>query len=133
VAVTLADAVALPFRAGAAAVVMACMVLPDLDHLPGSVREMARVLRPGGRRAALPKERRYVDRAESEGVSMTFVSAHRPLSAYAVALAQAGLVNPISFHSANGGAPIPSRLYVINGRRLRRRTDVDPRPLAATE
>lgn len=36
-------------------------------------------------------ERRYEDHAERDGVTMTFVSAHRPLSAHVSALGGAGL------------------------------------------
>jgi protein-L-isoaspartate O-methyltransferase len=36
-------------------------------------------------------ERRTVDREQRDGLSMTFVSDHRPLSAYVAALADAGL------------------------------------------
>jgi SAM-dependent methyltransferase len=45
----LGDAAHLPFADGSAALVVACMVLQDLDDLDGSIREVARVLAPGGR------------------------------------------------------------------------------------
>ena len=44
----LADAAALPFRDAAFEMVVAYNSLMDVDDLPGSVREAARVLRPGG-------------------------------------------------------------------------------------
>jgi SAM-dependent methyltransferase len=114
----LADAVALPLASASAGLVVACMVLQDLDDLRASVGEIARVLRPGGclcfaivhpfSSAQDPErfgldgpfvvdhaylaERRYVDSTEKSGVSMTFVSVHRPLSAYIAALHEHGLV-----------------------------------------
>jgi SAM-dependent methyltransferase len=45
----LGDAAHLPFADESAALVVACMVLQDLDDLDGSIREVSRVLAPGGR------------------------------------------------------------------------------------
>jgi SAM-dependent methyltransferase len=115
--VACADAAALPLPDRSVATVVACMCLQDVDDLPGSVREMARVLRPGGcvcialvhpiancspdpstpmddqylvsRPYLLP--RRMEIRIERGGLAMTFVSMHRPLSAYVGAMADAGL------------------------------------------
>jgi SAM-dependent methyltransferase len=107
VAVARGDAAALPFRTGCAALVVACMVFQDVDDLGGTVREVSRVLRPGGhlcfaivhpfgsaqddepRRSGTKAtvsapylaERINVDRIERDGFAMTFVSAHRPLVA----------------------------------------------------
>jgi hypothetical protein len=93
------------------------MVLQDVDDLAGAVSEVGRVLRPGANlcfaivhpfasaqdpstfHSAQPApitapylvERRYEDRTEQDGVGMTFVSAHRPLSAYVGAFGSAGL------------------------------------------
>lgn len=117
VAVARGDAASLPFRTGSAALVVASMVLQDVDDLAGTVREISRVLRPGGhlcfaivhpfgsaqddepRRsggtatvtAPYLAERRYVDRIERDGFAMTFVSVHRPLSTYVKALSDNGL------------------------------------------
>jgi len=43
-----ADAAALPFEDGSADLVIAFMSLMDMDEMPASVRELARVLEPGG-------------------------------------------------------------------------------------
>src|SRR6266511_3959286 len=47
----LADAAALPFPDGHADLVVAFMSLMDVDDMPGSVGELARVVEPGGRLA----------------------------------------------------------------------------------
>ena len=125
------DAAALPFQDGSAGVVMACMVLQDVDDLDRTSTEIARVLRPGGSlclaivhpfasaqdpaafRTGEPLpitapylvERRYRDRAVRDGLSMTFVSDHRPLSRYVGALASAGLA--ITALREFGARPIP--------------------------
>ena len=127
----LADAIALPFASGSAPLVVACMVLQDLDDLRTSVGEIARVLRPEGylcfaivhpfNSAQDPErfgldgpfvveqpylaERRYVDKAGKGGVSMTFVSAHRPLSAYISALHEHGLVVELLEEHGSGLVP----------------------------
>lgn len=112
----LADAVALPIRAGAADLVVACLSLQDVDDLDGAVREAARVLTPAGRLcvaivhplnssgrfsgdgADAPfvvehylEERRYSDAIERDGLAMTFHSMHRPFEAYVGAFERAGL------------------------------------------
>ena len=114
----LADAAALPFPDGAFDCVVAFMSLQDVDDLEGALRESARVLEPGGRLCVAivhpinsagafesddPASRfvidgsyldafRYVQEIERDGMPMTFVSDHRPLQAYANAIAQAGLL-----------------------------------------
>ena len=114
----LADAAALPFPDGAFDCVIAFMSLQDVDDLEGALRESARVLEPGGRLCVAivhpinsagafesddPASRfvidgsyldsfRYVEEIERDGMPMTFVSDHRPLQAYADAIAQAGLL-----------------------------------------
>ena len=114
----LADAAALPFPDGAFDCVVAFMSLQDVDDLEGALRESARVLEPGGRLCVAivhpinsagafesddPASRfvidgsyldafRYVQEIERDGIPMTFVSDHRPLQAYADAIAQAGLL-----------------------------------------
>jgi SAM-dependent methyltransferase len=111
------DATALPLPTASVGLVVACMVFQDVDDLDGAAAEVGRVLRPNGNlcfaivhpfssaqdpvtlRTGRPTpittpylvERRYEDRAERDGVTMTFVSAHRPLSAYVAALGGAGL------------------------------------------
>jgi SAM-dependent methyltransferase len=128
--VLLADAAALPLADQCADLVVACMSLLDVDDFPGTVREIGRVLRPGGRlcaavvhpfasardadslhtptfRVSQPylEERRYVDRIERDGLGMTFVSMHRPLSAYTSALFASGMV--ISGLAEGGGGRVP--------------------------
>jgi SAM-dependent methyltransferase len=125
-----ADAALLPVGDAVAAVVVACMSLHDVDDLPGTLAEAYRVLRPGGQlcfamvhpfaSAQDPStmhtdhptvtepylvERRVVDRIERDGLEMTFVSTHRPLSAYVFALAEAGFV--LSALREFGARPIP--------------------------
>src|SRR5262249_15117367 len=94
------------------------MSLHDIDDMPAAVREIARVLEPGGRfciatvhpinsagrfeteRAAAHFAIKgdylqpflYADTVERDGLSMTFHSRHRPLEAYSVALEDAGFV-----------------------------------------
>jgi SAM-dependent methyltransferase len=115
--VACADAAALPLPDRCVATVAACMCLQDVDDLPGSVGEIARVLRPGGSICialvhplancdADPStpigdeyvvsrpyllSRRMEAHVERDGLAMTFVSMHRPLSAYVAALTAAGL------------------------------------------
>jgi SAM-dependent methyltransferase len=117
VSVVRGDAAAVPLPNDSVGLVVACMVFQDVDDLDGAVSEVGRVLRPGGRlcfaivhpfsSAQDPRnfhtdqlapitapylvERRYEDRAEREGVTMTFISVHRPLSTYVRALGNAGL------------------------------------------
>jgi SAM-dependent methyltransferase len=116
VTVVRGDAAALPLPGAVAGMVVACMVLQDVDDLVTTVGEIGRILRPGGSlcfavvhpfgsaqdhpvsdgapacvSAPYLKERRTVDLEERGGLSMTFVSDHRPLSAYVAALADAGL------------------------------------------
>jgi SAM-dependent methyltransferase len=131
VAVARADAASLPFLDNSVALVVACMVLQDLDDLTGAVREIARVLRPGGclcgaivhpfSSAQNPEhfgsrgpllveepyleERRYIDEVDEDGFSMTFVSVHRPLSAYTGAFHQAGLLIEVITEHGNGAVP----------------------------
>lgn len=104
--VHVADAAALPLQDGSADLVVASMVLLNLDDLAGSLREAARVLEPGGRLCfsivhpfnslkALPsyfEQRAYPETRERGGLRMTFHDTHRPLAAYARALEDAGLL-----------------------------------------
>jgi hypothetical protein len=94
------------------------MSLQDIDDLEGAVAEAGRVIEPGGRfciAIVLPLNSAgmfaggdptspfviegsylggsyYADQIAREGVELTLVSAHRPLEAYANALARAGFV-----------------------------------------
>jgi SAM-dependent methyltransferase len=115
-----ADAAALPLRAGCADLAVAFMVLQDVEDLPGSVAEMARVLSAGGRlclavvhpinsagrfagerdhfdapfviAGSYLEDFRYRDEIERDGLAMEFHSVHRPLEAYFAALERAGFV-----------------------------------------
>jgi SAM-dependent methyltransferase len=90
--------------------VVAFMTLQDMDELEAPVREAARLLAPGGRLclavphpfAEMSRARpgdtdyftahRYVDVLERGGVTMTFESWRRSLSAYTEALTRAGFL-----------------------------------------
>jgi SAM-dependent methyltransferase len=99
------DAADLPFADAAFDLVVASMTLLNFDDMPGAVREVARVLEPGGRFCMslvhpwnslkeLPDyfaERAYGETRERGGLAMTFYDTHRPLEAYARALEAAGL------------------------------------------
>ena len=114
-----ADAVALPFRPESAALAVSFMVLQDVDDLDGALREVARVLRPGGHlcfaiihplascgdfvdddgdesdflvHLTYSETRRFQESIERDGLTMTFHSEHRPLEVYVDALARAGFV-----------------------------------------
>jgi SAM-dependent methyltransferase len=130
-AVAQADATALPLPDRCAALVVASMVLQDLDELDAAIGEAARVLRDRGRfcfaivhpfssaqdvdsfdrdgpamiTESYLAERRYVDRMERDGIGMTFESAHRPLSRYIEALGRAGFV--VDALRESGPRPIP--------------------------
>jgi SAM-dependent methyltransferase len=113
--VLLGDATRLPIRSGSVAVVFACMSLLDIDDAGVALREVRRVLRPGGvlvaaivhpfvsafdpaalqegeHRLAGPylTARRYQDRVSRDGKAMTFTSVHRPLGFYVGQLAELG-------------------------------------------
>jgi SAM-dependent methyltransferase len=115
-----ADAAHLPLAAGCADCVVAHMSLQDVDDPGSTVREVARVLRDGGRlvmavvhplnsagrflgehgdpdRPFVIDEswyvpRRYVDAVERDGLPMTFHSTHRALQDHTEELADAGSV-----------------------------------------
>jgi SAM-dependent methyltransferase len=112
------DATRLPFRDEAFDLVVAYMCLHDIDQMPETVAEVARVLKPGGRlAAAIPhpvntaggfasREEQapfvitgsYLDAhptddvVERDGITLTFHSEHRPLETYGLALEHAGLL-----------------------------------------
>ncbi len=115
--IVVADAAALPLRQNVADLAVAFMSLQDIDDLHGAVRQVARVLEPGGRLCAAIvhplnssgqfedrpdgrfiidgaylRPRRYSDDLRRDGMAMRFVSAHRPLEMYVDALGDAGLL-----------------------------------------
>jgi len=116
--IRLADAAALPLDDATADLAVAFMSLHDIDAMPLAVREIARILEPGGRlcfaivhpiNSAGHFERRdahspfaiegdylrpfrYSDTVERDGLIMTFHSQHRPVAAYFLALEEAGFL-----------------------------------------
>jgi SAM-dependent methyltransferase len=113
-----ADAAHVPFGDASFQLVTAFMSLHDMDDMDGAIRELSRVLVPGGRLCAAIvhplnsagrfeshaddapfvvsqsylEHRPYADTVDRDGLRMTFTSIHRPLAAYVDALAAAGLV-----------------------------------------
>ena len=113
-----ADAAALPLADGIADLAVAFMSMHDIDDLHAAIREVARVLKPGGYLCAAIvhplnsagqfdgddpdadfridgaylRPSQYRDQPSRDGLSMTFVSAHRPLQDYAAALSDAGFL-----------------------------------------
>ncbi|TXL72339.1 class I SAM-dependent methyltransferase [Vineibacter terrae] len=116
--VRIADAAALPLDDASADLAVAFMSLHDIDAMPAVLRDVARVLEPGGRlcfaivhpiNSAGRFERpaadapfviagdylrpfRYADTVERDGLAMTFHSQHRPIEAYFRALEAAGFL-----------------------------------------
>lgn len=114
----LGDAADLPLASETADLLVACMSLMDVDDLAGSVREITRVLVPGGRlcmavvhpinsagaftsdAADSPfvidgsylERRRYSDELTREDLTITFNSLHHSLEGYLRALEDAGLL-----------------------------------------
>jgi SAM-dependent methyltransferase len=100
------DAAAIPLPGGAVDLVVCSMALLNFDDMGAAVREVARVLEPGGRfcfstvhpMTSLKDgddyfaERTYEETRTRGGLTMTFADRHRPLSAYADALEGAGLL-----------------------------------------
>lgn len=128
--VLLADGARLPVADGCAELVLACMSLLDMDDFPGAMREIGRVLRPGGSicvavvhpfnsaqdigtmhspafqvTAPYLEQRRYTDRMERDGLAMTFTSMHRPLSAYTSALFAEGMAITALTEAGDGAVP----------------------------
>jgi SAM-dependent methyltransferase len=114
-----ADAAALPLEDGSADLVVAFMSLMDMDDMPGAVREIGRVLEPGGRLLAavvhpinsagqfVPRDgdddapfviesyleqRRYSELLERQGLEITFESIHFTLEDYSRALEDGGFL-----------------------------------------
>jgi SAM-dependent methyltransferase len=114
----LASGSELPFEDDSADLVIAFMSLQDMDDPEGAVREAWRVLEPGGRfcialvhpinsagtfesdeddaafviRDSYFERRRYVDRLEKDGLTMTFTSDHRPLEDWLRPLIELGFL-----------------------------------------
>ncbi|MCE6999940.1 methyltransferase domain-containing protein [Saccharothrix sp. S26] len=109
-----ADSADLPFPDGGFDLVVAYNVLMDVDDLPGTVREIGRVLEPGGglclsithpitntgsrRDGVFVLDRPYFGRhrfeeeVERDGMRMRFTGWNHPLSAYTAALEDTGLL-----------------------------------------
>jgi SAM-dependent methyltransferase len=114
-----ADAAEQPFEDGAADLAISFMSLMDMDDMAGAVRQLGRVLEPGGRLVAavvhpinsagefVPRKgvddapfviesyldrRPYTDHLERAGLSMTFSSIHYTLEDYSRALEAAGFL-----------------------------------------
>jgi SAM-dependent methyltransferase len=116
--VHVADAARLPFGDGTADLAVAFMSLQDIDDATGAVREIARVLGPGGRlclaivhplnsagtftseepespfviTGSYLDRARYRDTIVRDDMRMVFESAHRPIGWYVDVLADAGLL-----------------------------------------
>ena len=116
--IRLTDAVALPFGDASADLAIAFMSLHDVDSMNCAVREVARILEPGGRfciaivhpvnsaghfettAADAPFTITgnylvafdYADTVVRDGRTMTFHGRHRPLESYFLALEEAGLL-----------------------------------------
>jgi SAM-dependent methyltransferase len=116
--IRLADAAALPLDDASADLAIAFMSLQDVDDMSAAVREIARVLEPGGRfcmaivhpmnsagsfeteaadspfviKGDYLRAFDYADTIERDGLPMTFHSRHRPLESYFLALEETGLI-----------------------------------------
>jgi SAM-dependent methyltransferase len=114
----LGDAARLPFADASSSLVVACMVLQDLDDLDGSIREISRVLGAGGRfcfavlhplnTAGLFRESgrgeefsiwapyfestRYEVKLARNGLTLPLVGCHHPLEHYTRALEAGGFL-----------------------------------------
>lgn len=121
--VAAADAACLPLRSGVADLVVAFMVMQDVDDLDGTVAETRRVLSPDGRLclavvhplnsagifAGEPHDATapfvidgsyldsfgYVDEVDRNGLPMAFHGEHRPIETYSRALEAAGFVTEL--------------------------------------
>ena len=129
------DAAALPFADGAADLVVAFMSLQDVDDMNRAVREIGRVLAPGGPlclatvhplnsagafRGDDPRApfvvagsyldtHRYSDEIERDDLPMTFHSVHRPLEGYSRAVEESGMVVEAIREVTVDGASVASR------------------------
>ena len=133
--VTQADGAGLPLTDTCVDLAVVSMSLLDIDDLRARSRRQPRVLHPGGvfcfaivhpfdsacdsgTSSAVPfavsqlylVSRRYEDRFYRDGLGITLVGMHRPLSAYTTAVFRAGLV--ITDLRAHGEREIPWLLVV---------------------
>lgn len=138
-----ANAAALPFDDASFDLVVSFMCLHDVDDLDGAVREIARVLEPGGVaclsvvhplnsagrfekhgrfviRGSYLESFRYSDTVQRGELAMTFESQHRPISAYFDAFAAAGLVVESLREPATPGHDSWRRLPLFLHLRVRR-------------
>ncbi len=138
-----ANAAALPFDDASFDLVVSFMCLHDVDDLDGAVREIARVLEPGGVaclavvhplnsagrfekhgrfviRGSYLESFRYSDTVQRGELAMTFESQHRPISAYFDAFAAAGLVVDALREPATPGHDSWRRLPLFLHLRVRR-------------
>ena len=116
--IRLADAAAVPLTDASVDLAVAFMTLHDIDALATAVREIARVLQPGGKlclaivhpinsagrfeqqTATAPfviggeylRQFHYTDTIERDGLTMSFSSVHRPIESYFLAVEDAGLL-----------------------------------------
>jgi len=127
--VHVADARAMPLEDAAADLVVASMMLLNVDDLDAVIAEVARVLAPGGRfcfSTTHPDSgrqkagddyfavARFAETRERAGVRMTFHDVHRPLSSYFGALEHAGLLVEAVRE------PVPDDAYVADHPRVAR-------------
>lgn len=138
-----ADAARLPFDDAAFDLVVSFMCLHDVDDFEGAIREIGRVLEPGGTvclavvhplnsagrfekngrfviRGSYLEAFRYADTVERDGMRMTFESAHRPIAAYFEALAPTGMVVDALREPATPGHASWSRLPLFLHLRARK-------------
>ena len=114
-----ADAASLPFADASFDLVLAFMSLQDVEDYRGAIAEATRVLEAGGRlclaivhplnsagrfshaddahspfviSGSYLRSSYYVDEVTRDGLTMRFVSAHRPIGAYTAVLAESGLL-----------------------------------------
>lgn len=142
VPVLLADAASLPIAGESISLVVASMSLHDIDDFTAAIGEASRVLKPGGQfciaivhpfvtaqdddtlhtdqfRVSRPylEPRWYEDHVERNGLSVTFTSMHRPLTAYAEALFEHGLT--ITALREHGDRAVPWLLVLRAEKRAR--------------
>lgn len=153
-AYAVAGANALPYADGAFDLVVAYNVLMDVEDVPGALREMRRVLRPGGRvvislvhplrnagnlegggpeaplvlRGNYYGRRRFEGIEKRDGLQMHFAGWSQPLEDYVAALAQAGLAITALREPVPDQTPCPDRLKPW--RRLPLFLWLEARPLA---
>jgi len=122
-----ADAAALPFEDGRFDLAIAFMSLHDMDDAAAAVREVARVLEPGGRFAIATlhpaktaaevggyfETRRYDVAIERDGMAMVFSSLHHSLEGYFALLRDGGFVVEDLRELRVAGSEVPDLLHLI--------------------